>query len=112
MHGPAGKQGNVVRRSMLIGVAAAAFGAGMTGTASAQVPALPQLPAPVQDALVKAEETLSPILVQVAAAAQPIMTAGGFALRPVCGAPGTSPRRRRTWNRSAAADVTSELCGS
>lgn len=56
-------------------------------SARAQVPAVPE---PVAGQLDGAQETLFPVLVQVATAVQPVMTAGGFAFRPVCGAPGTS----------------------
>ena len=67
-------------------VAVATFGT-LVPVASAQVPAVP---APVAEQLNGAQETLFPVIVQVATASQPLMTAGGFAFRPVCGAPGTS----------------------
>jgi hypothetical protein len=51
---------------------------------------VPELPPEAQDALAQAQDVLFPVLVQVATASQPVMTAGGFAARPVCGSPGTS----------------------
>ena len=60
---------------------------GGAGVAHAQVP---ELPPEAAGALEQAQDVLFPVIVQVATASQPVMTAGGFAFRPVCGSPGTS----------------------
>jgi hypothetical protein len=73
-------------RWFAVGVLTVALSAG-TGVARAQVPPLPP---EAQAALGQAQDVLFPVLVQVATASQPVMTAGGFAFRPVCGSPGTS----------------------
>ena len=66
---------------------AATFLCGAAPRARAQVPALPE---PVAGQFAQAQDTLFPVLVQVATASQPVMTVGGFAVRPVCGSPGFS----------------------
>jgi hypothetical protein len=60
---------------------------GGAGVAHAQVP---ELPPEAAGALDQAQAVLFPVIVQVATASQPVMTVGGFAVRPVCGSPGTS----------------------
>jgi hypothetical protein len=63
---------------------------GLASGAGAQVPPVPPVPEPppeVTDALTQAQEAAFPVLVQVATGAQPVMTAGGPAVRPVCGSP-------------------------
>ena len=75
-----------LRWFVVTAVAGLACGA-LGPVARAQVP---EVPAPVAEQLAGAEETLFPVLVQVATASQPVMTAVGPAFRPVCGSPGTS----------------------
>jgi hypothetical protein len=60
----------------------AVLGAVAVGPAArAQVPPVPPQ---VADALDQANETLGPVLLQGADAAQPVVNAGGVALRPLC----------------------------
>jgi hypothetical protein len=60
--------------------------------AHAQVPAIPELPAtpdlpqPLIEAIAQAEELIVPVLIQGSDAASPAANAGGFALRPGCSA--------------------------
>ncbi len=49
--------------------------------AQAQVP---QIPAPVSDALDQVSDAATPVLLEAATAAQPAVNAGGVALRPLC----------------------------
>ncbi len=77
----------VIRR-LAVAVLVVALGLGFAPVARAQQ--VPALPGPAAEQLAGAQETLFPVLVQVATAVQPVMTAGGFAFRPVCGSPGTS----------------------
>ena len=58
--------------------------------AQAQVPALPEVPAPVTDALQTAQDTAIPVLIQVAVQGQAVSNAAGFALRPGCAGVGTA----------------------
>jgi hypothetical protein len=58
--------------------------------AQAQVPALPEVPAPVTDALQTAQDTAVPVLIQVAVQGQAVSNAAGFALRPGCAGVGTA----------------------
>jgi hypothetical protein len=51
---------------------------------SAQVPALPPVPPPVADAVKQVSGVTNPVLLQGAQAAQPIVNAIGFGLRPLC----------------------------
>jgi hypothetical protein len=67
-----------------------AIGAIVAAPAQAQVPELPAVPAPVADAIVTAQETLIPVLVDAAVQAQPAANAAGFALRPACAGVGTA----------------------
>ena len=53
-------------------------------------PAVPELPPQVNDALVSAEQTLIPVLIQGAVQAQPVANAAGFGLRPGCAGLGTA----------------------
>jgi hypothetical protein len=67
-----------------------AIGGILAPAANAQVPDTPEIPAPVNDAIGTAQETLIPVLVQGAVQAQPLSTAAGFALRPGCAGVGTA----------------------
>jgi hypothetical protein len=49
--------------------------------ASAQVPPIPE---PVADAVDQVSDTANPVLLEGASAAQPVVNAVGFALRPLC----------------------------
>lgn len=51
-----------------------------------ELPATPDLPAPLVDAIAQAEELIIPVLLQGSDAAAPAANAGGFALRPGCSA--------------------------
>ena len=51
---------------------------------------VPDLPAPVAGVIDQAEDTLIPVMIDGAAAAEPAVNAGGFALRGPCGATGTA----------------------
>ena len=51
-----------------------------------ELPAAPELPPEVVDAIAQAEDTLIPILLEAAVAADPATNAAGFALRPGCSA--------------------------
>lgn len=65
-----------------------AVGMGIGGAALAQIPTLPSVPdvpAPVSNAVMQVEGTVYPPLFTAAEAASPVATAGGFALRPPCG---------------------------
>jgi hypothetical protein len=75
-----------LRRCIVTVIAVATF-VGAAPIARAQVP---ELPPQAAEALAQAQDVLFPVLVQVATASQPVITVGGFALRPVCGSPGTS----------------------
>jgi hypothetical protein len=71
--------------SVVVGPAANSQVPGVPG-----VPALPPIPAPVQGAINEAQQTIVPVMVVAALAAQPAANAAGFALRPPCGAYGTA----------------------
>jgi hypothetical protein len=71
--------------SIAAGVAAYAQVPGVPG-----VPSAPPIPPQVQGAIDQAQHTVVPVLVDAAIAAQPAANAGGFALRPPCGAYGTA----------------------
>jgi hypothetical protein len=58
--------------------------------ASAQVPAMPSVPAPVSDAIGQAQDVVVPVLVDGAIQAQPAANALGFIVRPACSGAGTA----------------------
>jgi hypothetical protein len=74
-------------RRFVVASLVAALGVTLAPSARAQVP---ELPPQAADALGQAQDATFPVLVQVATASQPVMSVGGFAVRPVCGSPGTS----------------------
>lgn len=74
-------------RRLLVTVGVAALSSTLAPAVHAQVP---ELPPEVTDQLTTVQDTTFPVLVQVATAAQPVMTVAGFAFRPVCGSPGLS----------------------
>ena len=51
-----------------------------------ELPATPELPAPLVDAIAQAQDLIIPVLIQGSDAAAPAANAGGFALRPGCSA--------------------------
>jgi len=57
---------------------------GVTGTALAQLPPVPQPPPQVMNAVYTVEGVVYPVLFQGAEAAAPVANAGGFAIRPGC----------------------------
>ena len=58
---------------------------GVGGSALAQVPSVPDLPAPVTNAISTVQATLYPYLFSAAQQGSAVATLGGFALRPECG---------------------------
>jgi len=56
--------------------------------ARAQVPALPEVPPEVEDALGTIQDTVIPLLIQAANEARPTANGIGWALRPACSATG------------------------
>lgn len=81
------------RRATIVTLGALMLVMGLSSSALAQVPELPEvpeIPEPVSDALVTAQETVVPVLTDVAIASQPAFNAVGFALRPGCSVAGTA----------------------
>jgi hypothetical protein len=58
--------------------------------ASAQVPSLPSVPAPVSDAIGQVQDVVVPVLADGAVQAQPAANALGFIMRPACSGSGTA----------------------
>jgi hypothetical protein len=58
---------------------------GVAGSAFAQVPSVPDLPAPVTNAITTVQATVYPYLFSAAQQGSAVATLGGFALRPGCG---------------------------
>jgi hypothetical protein len=81
-----------LRRFALLAFCLTVTGIVSAPSARAQVPPLPELPATpelppeVVDAIAQAEELIIPVLLQASDAAAPGANAGGFALRPGCSA--------------------------
>ena len=79
-----------MRRTALVALGSLALFVALGSQAAAQVPALPEVPEPVTDSVNEAQNTVVPLMVDGAIAAQPAAQAAGFALRPACSAAGTT----------------------
>jgi len=81
-----------LRRCALLAFCLTVAGIVAAPIAGAQVPAIPELPAtpdvpaPVADAIAQAADLIIPVLLEASDAAAPAANAGGFALRPGCSA--------------------------
>lgn len=79
-----------VKRIAAVLIGSLALVVALGSTASAQVPELPAAPEEVTDALNEVQNTVVPLMVDAAIAAQPAAQAVGFALRPGCSGAGTA----------------------
>lgn len=84
---------NSLRRASVVLIGMLVLIIGVSSSALAQVPeapSVPEIPEPVRDAIATAQDTVVPVLTDVALAGQPAANAIGFALRPGCSVAGTA----------------------
>lgn len=82
--------GRYARRTAAVLLGSLALTVVLGSTASAQVPALPEVPEQVTDAVNEVQNVVVPLMVDAALAGQPAANALGFALRPGCSGAGTA----------------------